>query len=275
MNTLAVARHRSAVDDGRWTGRVAPILPMLLAQTRSQLRVFWRLPSVSATALVMPLMLFAFFVLPHAHDPYQGPVSLGASMLASIGAYAVGSVMVFNYGVTLALDRGQKIDLLARAAPLPGWVFLLARALSALAYGTLALFLLFAVAAFAGGITLEPATWLALGVRLLVGSLPFIALGFAIAYLATPSAAPAVANLLFVGMAFASGMLVPLDQMPDVVRAAAPLLPTYHYAQLALDTLGPVQQSAATSGLWLLAFSTGLFGLAAIAYRRESRRKFA
>lgn len=248
---------------------------MLIVQTRTQIRVFWRLPSVSITALVMPLMLFAFFVLPHAHEPYRGSVSVGAYMLASIGAYAVGMVMVFNYGVTLALDRGQKVDLLARAAPLPGWVLLLARVVSAMAYGVLALLLLFAVAAFAGGISLEPGTWLTLAVRLLLGSLPFIALGFAIAYLATPSAAPAVGNMLFIGMAFASGMLVPLDQMPDAVRAVAPLLPTYHYAQLAWDAVARGGQPAATSALWLLAFSIAFFALAAFAYRREATRKFA
>lgn len=274
MNTIVLARRTPRIDDPR-ADRVAPFLPMLLAQARAQMRAFWRLPSMSATALLMPLMLFAFFVLPHAHDPYRGSVTLGAHMLASIGSYAVGSVMVFNFGVTLAQDRGQKVDLLMRASPLPGWVFMLARALSALAYGLAALLLLFAVAWLAGGIALAPATWLALGTRLLAGSIPFIGLGFAIAYLTGPTAAPAVANLVFIGMAFASGMLVQLDQMPDVLRLVAPYLPTYHYAQLAWGAIGATQQAAATSALWLIGFSVGLFGLAAFAYRREARRRFA
>jgi len=275
MNMLVIPNRSAAPREGRRVDRVAPVRSMLVAQTRSQLRIFWRLPSLSVTALVMPLMLFGFFVLPHAHDPYRGSISLGTYMLASIGAYAVGMVMVFNYGVTLALDRGQKVDLLVRAAPLPGWVFLLARVISALAYGVLALLLLFLVAVIAGGVTLEPTTWVALGVRLLLGSVPFIALGFAIAYLVGPSAAPAIANLLFIGMAFASGMLVRLDEMPEAIRAVAPLLPTYHYAQLAWDAVGAGRQPATTSALWLLAFSIAFFGLAAFAYRREATRKFA
>jgi len=248
---------------------------MLIAQARAQALAFWRVPSMSASALLMPLMLFAFFVLPHARDPYQGSVSLGAYMLAAIGAYAVGSVMIFNFGVTLALDRGQKVDLLMRAAPLPASVFVLARAISALVYGLIALVLLFAMAWLAGGIALGATTWLALGTRLLVGSLPFIALGFVIAYLAGPTAAPAIANMVFLGMAFASGMLVPLDQMPDVLRMVAPFLPTYHYAQFAWDAIGATQQGAVTSGLWLLGFSLALFALAMYAYRREAMRRFA
>jgi ABC-2 type transport system permease protein len=192
-----------------------------------------------------------------------------------MGAYAVGSVMVFNFGVTVALDRGQKVDILMRSTPLPGWLYLLARVLSALAFGVIALAMLFLVALVLGGISLEPATWLSLAGRLLLGAIPLLALGFAIAYLAGPSAAPAVANLVFIGMAFASGMLVRLDQMPDLLRAVAPYLPTYHYAQFAWNVLGVGDESALLSGAWLVAYAIGLFMLAIAAYRREARRRFA
>ena len=275
MNTVAVTSEGTTAGSDRLEPRVAPLLPMLLAQTRAQALSLWRMPALGATGLLMPLMLFVFFVLPHAHDPWQGSVSLGAYMLASMGAFAVGSVMVFDFGVTVALDRGQKVDLLMRAAPLPGWVFLLARIVSALLFAVVALAMLFAVALLMGGIQLEPATWLNLAGRLLLGALPFIVLGFAVAYLAGPNAAPAVANLLFIGMAFASGMLVRLDQMPDFLRAVAPYLPTYHFAQFAWGAIGAGDEDTLVSGAWLLAWAVGLFAVAAFAYRREARRKFA
>lgn len=269
----AIVEARASVRDG--TPRTAPIMAMLAAQTRAQVRAFWRVPSVSASALLMPIMLFGFFVLPHAQEAWRGSVTVGASMLASIGAYAAGSVMVFNFGVTVALDRGQKVDLLVRAAPLPGWVYLVARLASALLFATLAVGALFAVAMLAGGIRLEPATWLDLGLRLLAGSIPLLALGFAIAYLAGPGAAPAIANMAYIGMAFASGMLVPLDQMPDVLRTFAPLLPTYHDAQLAWDALGVADEPAWISGGWLLGWTVVLLAVAAFAYRREEVRRSA
>lgn len=275
MNGIAMAGDQAGTTADRRTRALAPLLPMLLAQTRTQTRAFWRMPAVSATALLMPLMLFVFFVLPRAGDPWQGSVSLGAYMLAAIGAFAVGSVMVFDFGVTVALDRGQKVDLLMRAGPMPGWVYLLGRGISALAFGVLALGLLFAVAILLGGIGLGAATWVALAGRLLLGAIPFIALGFAIAYLAGPSAAPAMANLVFIAMAFASGMFVPLDQLPGFLRAVAPILPTYHFAQFAWDAIGAADEGALVSGAWLLGWSIGLFAVAAFAYRRETRRRFA
>jgi ABC-2 type transport system permease protein len=248
---------------------------MLWMQTKAQARVFWRTPAVSLTGLLMPLMLLVFFVLPHAREPWQGSISVGAYMLAAIGAYAVSSVMVFNFGVTVAMERGQKVDLLMRAMPLPGWVFLAARVIGALVFGAVAMALLFAVAIGLGGITLDLATWISLTWRLLVGALPFIGFGFAIAYLASPSAAPAVANLLFIGLAFASGMFVRLDQMPGFLRAIAPLLPTYHYAQLAWGAIGAANESGAASVGWLAGYTVVLFALAGWAYRRETLRRFA
>jgi ABC-2 type transport system permease protein len=273
VNGIALAGER--VREAGWPGPgLAPLLPMLLAQTRAQARMFWRMPAVSMSALLMPIMLLVFFVLPHAHDPWAGSASLGAYMLASIAAFAIGSVMVFNFGVTVALDRGQKVDLLMRAAPMPGWVLLLARVFSALVFGLLAVAMLFTVAIL-GGIQLDTPTWLGLAGRLLFGAVPFIALGFAVAYLAGPSAAPAVANLAFIGMAFASGMLVRLDQMPDLLRLVAPYLPTYHLAQLAWDAVGAADESALVSGGWLLVWACSLFALAAYGYRRDARRRFA
>jgi ABC-2 type transport system permease protein len=271
MTTLAIDR-RTIRDPGRTT---APVLPMLLAQTRAQMRAFWRMPSISATALLMPLMLFVFFVLPYARAPWHGSITVGAYMLAGIGAYAAGSVMVFDFGVTVAIDRGQRVDLLMRAAPLPGPVFLAARIAAALVFSVVAVAALFAVALVAGGIDLPVATWLDLGARLLVGAVPFLALGFAIAYLTSASAAPAVANLVYIGMAFASGMLVRLDQMPDFLRSIAPILPTYHFAQFAWGALGAADESGVVAGGWLLVYAVGLFAVAAVAYRRESRRRFA
>jgi len=274
VSTIA-KRPRASVQVGARAAGTPALLPMLWAQTRAQARVFWRTPAVSMTGLLMPLMMLVFFVLPHARETWQGSISVGAYMLAAMGAYAVSSVMVFNFGVTVAMERGQKVDLLMRAMPLPGWVYLAARVIGALVFGALAMGLLFAAALGLGGIALAPPVWVSLAWRLLAGALPFIGFGFAIAYLAGPSAAPAVANLTYIGLAFASGMFVRLDQMPDFLRSIAPLLPTYHYAQLAWGAIGAANESTLVSVAWLAGYTVALFALAAWAYRRETLRKFA
>jgi ABC-2 type transport system permease protein len=248
---------------------------MLLMQTRSELLMRWRVPAFSVTNLALPIVFFTFFGLPVAHVRRADGVSIGAYLLASFGAYAVGQVMIYGFGIGVANERAMKIDRLMRASPLPPLVFMLAKVVTALVFALLALLLLVGYGAGVGGIYQPPAVWAMVIARLLAGSLPFIALGFAIGYLSGPHAAPAVANLIYLPLAFASGFFVPVGQLPGFVQAIAPFLPTYHYAQLAWSALGAGSETLGTSLLWLTGYTAVFLTVAVRAYRREERAKFA
>ena len=183
--------------------------------------------------------------------------------------------MIYGFGIGVANERAMKIDRLMRASPLPPLVFMLAKVVTALVFALLALLLLVGYGAVVGGIYQPPAIWAMVIARLLAGSLPFIALGFAIGYLSGPHAAPAVANLIYLPLAFASGFFVPVGQLPGFVQAIAPFLPTYHYAQLAWSALGAGSETLGTSLLWLAGYTALFLTLAVRAYRREERAKFA
>ncbi len=258
--------------------RTAPasVVGMFAGQANAQARMLWRMPALSATSFLLPILLFAFVGLPNADTPYLPGITLGAYMLASFAAFAVSLTMIMNFGVTVALDRAENVDLLIRSTPLPPLIHLAARGSVALVSALLSVVALFAFALILGGIELPALTWLSMGLWLLVGSVAFVGLGFAIAYLVSPNAAPAVANITFMVMAFASGLFVPLDQLPDIVAALAPLLPTYHYAQLAWGALGvPDAAPLIVSLAWLAGYTVIFFGLAVWGYRRESTRRFA
>ncbi|HKQ65417.1 MAG TPA: ABC transporter permease, partial [Methylomirabilota bacterium] len=100
------------------TPSVAPVLQMLLAQTKSEVLMRWRVPAFSVTNLVLPIVFFIFFGLPVANLRSADGVSIGAYLLASFGAYAVGNVMVYGFGIGVANERGMKVDRLMRASPL-------------------------------------------------------------------------------------------------------------------------------------------------------------
>jgi ABC-2 type transport system permease protein len=253
----------------------APLLRMLLAQTRCEILMRWRVPAFSLTNLVLPIVFFTFFGLPVAHIVRGDGVSVGAYLLASFGAYAVGSVMVYGFGIGVANERGMKVDRLMRASPLPPLVLMLAKVLTALAFSLVALLLLIGYGIVVGGIHQTPAVWAAIIVRLVVGSLPFIALGFAIGYWSGPNAAPALANLIYLPLSFASGLFVPLNQLPGFIQNLAPYLPSYHYAQLAWSALGAGRESLGVSLLWLAGYTAVFLTLAVRSYRREERAKFA
>jgi ABC-2 type transport system permease protein len=204
-----------------------------------------------------------------------GGVNLGAVILASLSAYAVANVMLFSFGIGMAIDRGRKFDVLLRATPLRPAAGLFAKMVTGLLFALISLLILFAFAFFVGGLRMEPTQWLTLTGRVLVGSLPFLALGFAIGYLVSPNAAPAVVNLVALPMYFASGLFIPVEQLPSFIRGIAPYLPAYHYGQIAWEAVGrPPDNPLWVSTLVLAAFGIVFMAIAIWAARIDDSKKF-
>ena len=63
-------------------------------------------------------------------------------------------------------------------------------------------------------------------------------MGLAFGYALGPNSAPTMLNLVNLPMAFASGLYIPLSQLPPFVQHLAPYLPAYHFGQLALAAIG-------------------------------------
>lgn len=254
---------------------VAPLLPMLFRQTRAQLLGYLRIPAFSVTSLALPLMFFLFFGLPNAQKHFPDGSSVGAYLAASFGAYAVSSMMVFSFGIGVAQARGMKADLLQRATPLPAPVAITANILNALIYALAALILLFAFATLVGHVEQPLGRWANLTFRLLVGSLPLIGMGMALGYASGPNSAPAVVNLIYLPMAFASGIFLPVEQMPDFIQRLAPWLPLYHYGQLGWGVVGHANEPLSRTVLALAIWTVVFFVLAVRAYTLDQQRKFS
>jgi ABC-2 type transport system permease protein len=252
----------------------APLGHMLLVQTWAELRMRWRIPAFSVTIVALPVLFFTFFGLPFARQTLPNGTSLGAYLLASFAAYSVGSVMVYGFGIGVATERGLKVDVLMRATPLPPFIAILAKVLNALAYALLSLVILIGYGVVVGGVRQDLLVWIDMIARLLAGSVPFIALGFAIGYVCGPNVAPAVANLVYLPLSFASGLFMPLSQLPAFVRRIAPYLPAYHYGQLGWGAVGAASEPLLESLAWLAGYTVLFLLIAMRAYQREESRKF-
>jgi ABC-2 type transport system permease protein len=255
---------------------VAPLQRVMWKQTRAQVLYAIRIPAFSLTTTVLPIMFFAFFGLPYVHLKIGGTsVNIGAYLMGSFGAYAVSSAMVFNFGIGVAMARAQKLDLLQRATPLPSSVAIAATVVNAMLFALISLLALFAFASIVGGVRMPIEAWLSLTFRLLIGAVPLIGLGMAIGYAAGPNSAPAVTNLIYLPMSFASGLFIPIAQLPDFVQKVAPFLPTYHYGQLAWNAVGAPTESMDKAVLALVIWTVVLFGLALRFFRLDQSRKFS
>jgi len=252
---------------------LAPTGPVVMAQSRAEFLRLIRAPGFSVPVIVFPIMFYALFGLPFAHEHVHG-ISVGSYTLASFGAYAVISVALFSFGITVANERGEKTTVLMRATPLHPIAYLTGKVIATLAFSAVALAALFVFGAVTGGVHLPAAAWIALVARLLGGVFPFITLGFAIGYLAGPNSAVAILQLINLPMSFASGLFVPIDSLPPYIQSIAPWLPAYHYGQLAWSTMGAPTEPLATSVVWLAGYTAVFLFIAMRAYYREESKTF-
>jgi ABC-type Fe3+/spermidine/putrescine transport system ATPase subunit len=92
-----------------------------------------------------------------------------------------------------------------------------------------------------------------------------VGLSMAVGFVARGRSAPAIINAVFLPMAIAGGLWMPLEVLPAFVQDLAVWLPTYHTSQLGLGLLvgEPIGDNVAA----LLAATAVTASLAAIAYR--------
>jgi ABC-2 type transport system permease protein len=248
---------------------------MLREQTRAELLRYLRSPILSVFSLALPVVFYLFAGIGQAGATIAG-IHGGAYALAGFAAYAVSNVMLSTFGVGVAVDRARGMDLLMRATPLRPMVFIAARMIVALVFGLVALAVLSLFAVATGGVRLGLSSWFALFGWLLLGSLPFLALGFAIGYLVNPNAGGVAVNLVALPLYFAAGIFRPFSQLPPFIQLVAPYLPSYRYAQLAWTAVGANNTAPLRQNLIYLAGWTAAFTFIAVrAYRREESRRLA
>jgi ABC-2 type transport system permease protein len=247
-----------------------PLSTLVKAEVLQRIRV----PGFVISTLIFPMMFFAFFGLPNL-GRRAGGADVGAYMMASYGAYAVMSVALISFGVSISAERGLGWNKLLRASPMDPLAYFVAKVLMALVLGFLALALLFAFAAIVGHVSLPITFWVKITALLITGMVPFVALGLAIGYLASPTAAAPIANLISLPLSFASGLFVPLQFLPPSVQHVAPYLPSYHVAELGWTLLGAGDGMALGGHFaWIGGYAVAFMALAVIAYRRDEGRTF-
>ncbi len=233
-----------------------------------------RIPIFAASTIALPLMFYVIFGITFAGGQ-AGRAEATTYLLVTYGAFGVIGAALFGFGVSVAVERGQGWMRLKRVAPMPPLAYFVAKVLMSLTIATIIVLGLFALGGLLGGVRLGLGEWVAVGLTLVAGALPFSAMGLAFGYLVGPNSAPAVLNLAWLPMAFASGLWIPIAQLPPLVQSIAPFLPPYHFVQLALGTIGaseggsPVVHAGA-----VLAFTVGFLLVAAWGFRRDEGRTY-
>jgi ABC-2 type transport system permease protein len=243
-------------------------------ESKTELVKVARLPAFALPTIGFPAMFYVLFALALGGGQQNGS-KVATYMLATYGAFGVMGASLFGFGVGLAMERAQGWLLLKRSMPAPMGAWIVGKAAVSLVFSLAVVIVLVALGVGLGHVRMPIGTWIPLVVVLVAGAIPFSAFGLALGYLCGPNSAPAVVNLIYLPMAFLSGLWVPIEMLPGLMKNLAVCLPAYHFAQLALQVVGAGRGGPAWShAAFLAGFTVFSIALALFAYRRDEGATF-
>lgn len=194
-----------------------------------------RAPAFAIPFLLMPGPMYLLFgalrSAPTGPTDPQLPnlLFIGFSVMAIIGP------ALFGVGSTLAPERDAGLTKLKRALPVPAGSYVLSKLLMSMFFAALTTLLMIVAAKLAGNISLTAPQLVALSATLVVGALPFCALGLFIGAHCSGSAAPGFTNLLYLPMLWLSGLFFPL---PAFLQKWVVVWPAFHLQQVVVAVCG-------------------------------------
>ncbi|HEY1655133.1 MAG TPA: ABC transporter permease [Candidatus Tumulicola sp.] len=226
-----------------------------------------RSPAYVVPTIVFPAMFFALFDLQVART--RATIADYATL--AFVAWAVAGVALYQFGVGIAAERGRPWERYLRTLPVSPGIRLASRTASALAFGILAAACVAAVARAFTPIDLTAGQWLQAFVYSLLGGIPFVLIGITIGYWASARAAVPIATACNLLLAYAGGLWMPPQYLPEIVQKVSPFLPTRQFADL-LWSVGNAVPVHAAGGLAAYAIAFGI--LAWIGYRRDEAVRY-
>jgi ABC-2 type transport system permease protein len=222
-------------------------LGLMALHARTEVVLMRRSAEFVISTVAIPALLYAMFAMSNTNTFVPGGAPFHTLAVGSFAAYGIVFLSLFTFGSDVARERGRGWIRTLRATPVPASSYIAAKMSMGIVYALLILAAIVPLAVVAGA-DLTIAQWFALAGVLMIGVLAFGTVGFAIAFLARPRGATAIASLAFLPLSFASGFFFPLSELPKVIQDVAPYLPTYHFGQLVWRVVGTDADVAALTG---------------------------
>jgi len=240
-----------------------------LLETKYEFLKALRNPAYALPTILFPIIFYYFFGVVFG-GTQAGNVKMAEYLIATYGAFGVIGAALFGFGVTVAIERGHGWLEAKRTTPMPMTSYFVAKLVMAMVFSTIIVVMLLAIGTYFGGVTMPLMKALILLATLVAGSITFCAFGLAVGFLVGPSAAAPIVNILYLPMAFVSGLWVPIQLLPKGVQDVAQWLPPYHFSQLALHAIGASRGEPVAVHVFAMAAAALLFAaIAYFGYRRD------
>lgn len=238
------------------------VLSQSLWIARHQILETLRQPAYLVTTLLFPPMFFGFFAVPNIKDELAAQFMMG-----SFSCFAFLGVVMFQFGVAIAQERGSHWYNTIRTLPLHPSAVLLARVWSGIPFALLAVLTVVVAAHATVDVNLPAERWLPFLGAVLLAGIPFSCLGLLIGVVASPRSALPLANLIYLPMSFGGGLWLPPNALPESLKVIFENLPTRFYGEIVWAQIGA--REVAERNVWGLVLCTVLSLMAAVYFYKK------
>jgi len=241
----------------------------VLLEARRQLRNVRSLVFTFALPIVMLLIFGGTYGATGGVDPATRLPWL-VETTVQMGGY--GAMMAgLSQAFTIVNERAIGWNRQLRLTPLTGTGYLVSKVVAALLIAAVSILAVVLVSVLALHADLAPGAWLAAGLGLWLGIVPFALIAILIGQFARPEFAQPLFMVTFLGLSILGGLWVPLSVLPHWMSQVAQAVPSYW-----LDRLGQLGASGAgdalVPALVLGAWTVVLAALITWRYRHDAAR---
>ncbi len=201
--------------------------------SRFQIIETLRQPSYLVSTLLLPPMFFGFFAVPNIKT-----IEAAQFMMGSFSCFAFLGVVMFQFGVAVALDRNSRWSVSLRNLPIHSSAILLSRLLTGLPFAIAAVATVVVSAHLMVDVQFKSDQWMMFLLGVILGGLPFSALGLLIGVLSSPRSVLPIANLIYLPLSFGGGLWLPPNALPASIEKISEILPTRLYGEIVWALIG-------------------------------------
>jgi ABC-2 type transport system permease protein len=241
----------------------ARVFAAYLGDIRYELVKMSRTMAFAIPTIIFPAMFYLLFGV--VGGAARGDSHFAVQALARWGSFGAMAPGLFGFGVSLAFEREWGQLVLKQALPMPPGSYLIGRMVNAMVFVFISTMLLMLIAEFIAHAQLGFGECARLMCVFVLGVLPFCAMGLFVGSIVSGQAAPAIVNLIYLPMAFLSGLLFPIPV--KFLQQITPIWPSHHLGQLAVAAAnGPFTGTignhvAALAGVTVLFFMLAMRNL--------------
>ncbi|MDT3428187.1 ABC-2 type transport system permease protein [Paenibacillus forsythiae] len=201
----------------------------MLRMIRNPYYVFW--------SLAMPILFY--FIFTRVVSTGSGDKGeWQAHYLMSMTSFSVMGSAIMTLGIRLVQERTKGWGTFMKLTPLPGPVYFFGQMFGQSVMHLFSILCIFTAGYLINGVSLTLGEWLLCGLWLLAGSLPFLAVGTLVGAMKRVDTASGVSNAIYMILAVAGGMWMPLEILPTTMQRIGRWLPSYNYGSGAWNIAG-------------------------------------